>query len=70
MERVRNRGPGAFKYLSGHGIQLGITAKIAEIAPFRMIMLRPDDKEDSIGLPEEVAQSVYAHPLERESNRS
>lgn len=70
IERVRDREPEVLEYLSDHGIQPGITAEITEVAPFGMIMLRPDDKEDSVGLPEEVAQSVYAHPLEKERNRS
>ena len=70
IERVRDREPAVLEYLSEHGIQPGITAEITEVAPFGMIMLRPENEEDAVGLPEEVAQSVYAHPVEGESDRS
>ena len=68
--RVRDREPEVLEYLSDYGIQPGTTAEITEVAPFGMITLRPDDEEDSVGLPEEVAQSIYAHSLEEDSDRS
>ncbi len=33
-----------------------------------MIMLRPEDTEESVGLPEEIAKSVYAHSLEEDGD--
>lgn len=66
IERVRDREPEVLKYLSNYGIQPSITAEITGIDPFGMIVLRPDNKEDSVGLPEEVAQSVYAHSLDKD----
>lgn len=34
-----------------------------EIAPFGMILLRPDYEEDPVRFSEEVAQSAYVHSL-------
>ena len=63
IERVRDREQAVLEYLSKHGIQPGVTAKIVEVTPFGMITLQPDTTEQSVGLPEEIAQSVYAHSL-------
>lgn len=63
IERVRDREAAVLEYLSDHGIQPGITAEITEVAPFGMVTISPDNKEESVGLPEEIAKSVYAHSL-------
>lgn len=63
IERVRDRESTVLQYLSDHGIQPGVRAEIVEVAPFGMITLDPDHREDPVGLPEEIAQSVYAHSV-------
>lgn len=68
IERVRDRDSAILQYLSEHGIQPGVTAEIVEVAPFGMVTLRPGTKEQSVGLPEEIAQSVYAHSLNGEGD--
>lgn len=70
IERIRDREPEVLEYLSDHGIQPGTTAEITEVAPFGTILIRPDNADESVGLPEEVAQSVYAHTLDGDSDRS
>lgn len=66
IDRVRDRDSAVLQYLSEHGIQPGVTAEILEVAPFGMITLCPDTKEQSVGLPKEIAQSVYARSLSGE----
>lgn len=70
IERVRDQESAVLEYLSDHRIQPGTTAEIIEVAPFGMIVLRPGNKEETVGLPEKVAQSVYAHSLEGDSDQS
>lgn len=62
IERVRDRDPEALQYLANHGIEPGVTARVLEVAPFGMVTLRLDG-EESVALPREIAESVYAEPL-------
>ena len=63
VERVPDKDPALLRYLSEHGIHPGTTIEIVEVAPFGMVTLHPDDGDESVALPEEVARSVSARSL-------
>lgn len=62
IERVRDREPTVLEYLSDHGIEPGVTVEIVEVTRFGMVTVCPNEKEKSVALPEEIAESVYARP--------
>lgn len=61
--RVSDRDRTVLEYLSDHGIRPGITATIVEVAPYGMMLLLPERADEPVGIPAEIAQSVYVNPL-------
>ena len=63
IERVPDQESAVLQYLSKHGIHPGVTTEIVKVAPFGMVTLNPDDRDESVALPEEIARSVSARSL-------
>ena len=59
--RVSDRDRTVLEYLSDHGIRPGTTATVVEVAPYGMILLLPEGADEPVGIPAEIAQSVYVH---------
>ena len=63
IERVPDRDPELLRYLSEHGIYPEIVVEIVEVTPFGMVKVTPDDRDESIALPEEIARSIFTQSL-------
>lgn len=58
VEEVDDRDSAVLEYLSDHGIDPGTVLTIEEVAPFGMVTARPDDRDESVSLPDRIARDV------------
>jgi DtxR family Mn-dependent transcriptional regulator len=63
IERVPDKDPDLLRYLSEHEIYPGTVVDIVETTPFGLVTLDPENGEESVSLPEEVARSVSTQSL-------
>lgn len=63
VRQVSDQNPEILEYLSEHGVTPGVELTIEEIAPFGMFIIRPEDYEETISLPERVALHIRVAPI-------
>jgi DtxR family Mn-dependent transcriptional regulator len=65
VDRVSDADDEVLDYLKAAGLTPGTRLAVAEVAPFGMVTVRPDDGED-VSLPEAVARSVEVRRLDHD----
>ena len=63
VREVSDRDAEILEYLSERGINPGVELAIEEVAPFGMVTVRPEGREESLSLPERVALHVRVAPI-------
>lgn len=58
VTQVHDRDRAELEFLTNNNIELGTCLEIIEIAPFGMITVQPEDGNESVSLPEEIAANI------------
>lgn len=64
VAQVADSDPEVLAYLADAGITPDTPLEIIEIAPFGMVTVAPDDADDTVSLPEEIATAIRVQELE------
>lgn len=67
IQQVSDRDDDVLRYLSERDISPGTRAEVVEVAPFDMITIRPEGRDDSVSLPGNVAKHVRVRPAAEKS---
>jgi len=65
VQRVSDRNEEELRYLSDAGIRPDTRLDVVEVAPFGMVTVRPESRENTVSLPDNVACKVHVEPVER-----